>query len=75
LLERFLYGGAIQRRGERQAAPAPPYSDYYLEEAPLAASVPLLPPEVPLLEPPLGALELSLVLGDVALDGLVVEVP
>jgi hypothetical protein len=31
-----------------------------LEEAPLAASVPLAPPDVPELEPPLGALELVL---------------
>jgi len=32
----------------------------YFDEAPLAASVPLVPPDVPELEPPLGALELVL---------------
>ena len=32
----------------------------YLDAAPLAASVPLAPPEVPELEAPLGALELWL---------------
>ena len=32
----------------------------YFDEAPLEASVPLAPPEVPELEPPLGALELAL---------------
>jgi hypothetical protein len=35
-----------------------------LEEAPLEVSVPFMPPDVPVFELPLGALELSVVLGE-----------
>jgi len=43
-----------------RAPPAPGVLNYYLLAAPLEVSVPLAPPEVPELEPPLGALELAL---------------
>ena len=43
-------------------ARAGPYCSYLLA-APLEVSVPLAPPEVPELEPPLGALELALLSG------------
>ncbi|HZS68971.1 MAG TPA: hypothetical protein VFA72_17810 [Burkholderiales bacterium] len=44
--------------------------DGYLDEAPLEVSVLLVPPEVPVSELPLGALELSVVLGEVELAPL-----
>ena len=49
-----------KKTAQAPRAPAPGVLNDYLLAAPLEVSVPLAPPEVPELEPPLGALELAL---------------
>ena len=52
-----------KKTAQAPRAPAPGVLNDYLLAAPLEVSVPLAPPEVPELEPPLGALELALLSG------------